>query len=211
MLMSAMTLSREITEADAQVGLVRFDVDVGGAVADGLVDEQVDELDDRRVLEDLGQPREIRFVVGLVGRGLHDLVDLAVDAEEPLDGLDDLAGGGDDGPHLGARERPDVVDREDVGGVGHRHDELAVFPAHGDGLVAAGERLADEGGDRAVDGAVVEVDELEPDLAGQGAHELGLGDRALLDEQSPEGLARPRLFGDGGVELGLGEQSFVDQ
>ncbi len=66
-------------EPDAQVGLVRLDVDVARAVADGLVHEQVDELDDRRVLDDLRQPREIGLLVGLVGRGLHELVDLGVD------------------------------------------------------------------------------------------------------------------------------------
>ena len=58
---------------------------------------------------------------------------------------------------------------------------------------------------------VVEVDELEPDLAGQGADELGLGDRALLDEQATEGLARAGLFRDRRVELGLGQEPFVDQ
>ena len=59
--------------------------------------------------------------------------------------------------------------------------------------------------------AVVEVDELEADLAGEGADELGLGDRALLDEQPAERLAAPRLLGQRRVELGLGEQTLVDQ
>ena len=94
---------------------------------------------------------EVGLVVGLVGRGLHDLVDFAVDAVEALDRLDDLAGGRDDGADLGAGERADVVDREHVRRVGHRDDELAVLPADRDRLVAAGERLADERGDRAVD------------------------------------------------------------
>src|SRR5260221_413789 len=83
-------------------------------VPDGLVDEQVDELDDRRVLDDLRQTGEIALLVGLVGRGLHDLVDLAVDSEEPLDGLDDLTRGRDDGADFGAGEGADVVDCEDV-------------------------------------------------------------------------------------------------
>ena len=140
-------------EPDAQVVLGRLDVDVGRAVADGLGDEQVDELDDRRVLDELGDVREIGLVVGLVGRGLHDRVDFAVDAEEAFDRLVDLARGRDDGADLGAGEGADVVDREHVRRVGHRDDELAVLPTDRDRLVAAGERLGDERGDRAVDRA----------------------------------------------------------
>jgi hypothetical protein len=198
-------------EPDAQVGLVRLHVDVGGAIADGLVHQQVDELDDRGVFDDLGEAGEVGVVVGLVGRGLHDLVDLAVDPEEPLDRLDDLARGGDDGADLGAGEGADVVDCEDVRRVGHRDDELAVLPSDRDGLVAARERLGDDGGDGPVDGAVVQVDELEADLARERAHELGFGDRALFDEQPAEWFAGSGLLGDGRVELGLREESFVDE
>jgi len=56
-----------------------------------------------------------------------------------------------------------------------------------------------------------EVDELEPDLAGQGADELGLGDRPGLDEEAAEGLAAPGLLRERRVELRVGQQSFVDQ
>ena len=59
--------------------------------------------------------------------------------------------------------------------------------------------------------AVVEVDELEPDLARERAHELGLGDRALLDQQPAERLPAAGLLGQRRVELGLGQQAFVDE
>ena len=58
---------------------------------------------------------------------------------------------------------------------------------------------------------VVEVDELEPDLAGERPDELGLGDRALLDQQPAERLAAPGLLGQRRVELRLGQQAFVDE
>ena len=118
-------------------------------------------------------------------------------------------GGGDDRAHLGAGDRADVVDREHVRRVGHRDDEPAVLPADRDRLVAAGERLGDERRDRTVDRAVVEVDELEADLAGQGADELRFGDGPRLDQEAAERLAAPGLFGQRRVELGVGEQSFV--
>ena len=50
-----------------------------------------------------------------------------------------------------------------------------------------------------------------PTWRGERAHELGLGDRALLDEQPTERLAAPRLFGQRRVELGLGQEAFVDE
>ena len=40
-----------------------------------------------------------------------------------------------------------------------------------------------------VDAVLGEVDELEADLLGERADEVGLGDRALLDEDPPERLA----------------------
>ena len=47
--------------------------------------EQVDELDDRRVLDDLADVREVVVVAELVGRLLRHRVDFAVEAVEPVD------------------------------------------------------------------------------------------------------------------------------
>ena len=80
-----------------------------------------------------------------------------------------------------------------------------------DRLVPAGEGLAHERRDRRVDDTVREVDELEPDLARERAHELGLGDGALLDEQAAERLARLGLLGEGRVELRLRQETFGDE
>ncbi len=165
-------------EPDSQVVLGGLYVDVGRSVPYCLRHEQVDELDDRRVLDELGDVRQLDLVVGVFGRSLHDRVDVAVHPVEALDGVVDLGRGGDDRADLGARDGADVIDREHVGGVGHRDDEAAVLPTDRDRLVTTGEGFGDEGGDRTVDGAVVEVDELEADLAGKGADELGLRDGA---------------------------------
>ena len=53
-------------EPDPQVVLGRLDVDVGRAVLDRLGDEQVDELDDRRVLDDLLDLGEVVVLLGVV-------------------------------------------------------------------------------------------------------------------------------------------------
>ncbi len=198
-------------EPDAQVVLGRLDVNVGSAVLRRLRDEHVDELDDRRVLDDIGDVPEIGVVVLFVRGRLHDRVDIAVDAEEVLDRLHDLRGRGDDHLHFGFRHRLDVVDREDVRRVGHRDDELAVFPRDRDRLVSPRDRLCDERRDRGVDDAVRQVDELEPDLVRERTDELGLGDDALLDQQAPEGLARLVLLGRSRVELCFGEETFGNE
>jgi hypothetical protein len=93
-----------------------------------------------------------------------------------------------------AGDRADVVEREHVRRVGHRDDELAVLPPDRDRLVAAGDRLADEADRRRVDARVGEVEILEPDLLGERADEVGLGDRPRLDEDAAELFARPRLL-----------------
>ena len=56
-----------------------------------------------------------------------------------------------------------------------------------------------------------EVEVLEPDLLGQGPDEVGLGDRARLDEDPTELLARPGLLVQGRVELGLGQEALAHQ
>src|SRR5207237_8232057 len=106
----------------------------------------------------------------------------------------------------GGRERSVGAHREDLRRVRHGGEELAVLPADRDRLVAPGQRLVDEAGDRSVDHAIAEIDELEPDLAGKGPYELGLGDGPGFDEETAERLPRARLFGDSGVELRVGEQ-----
>ena len=185
-------------EPDAQVLLGRLDVDVGRAVGDGLRDQQVDELDDRRVLDDLADVREVVAVVELVGGLLRHRVDFAVEAVEAVDRVLQLTRGRDDGEDVRAGERADVVDREHVRRVAHRDDEPAVVvPADRQRLVLAGEVLGDEAGDRRVDRALGEVDELEADLLGERADEVGLGDVAELDQDPAERLAARRLLGAG--------------
>ena len=51
---------------DAHVVLGRLDVDVGRAVLHALADDEVRQLDDRRVLGDLADVRELLLVVDLV-------------------------------------------------------------------------------------------------------------------------------------------------
>ena len=198
-------------EADAQVGLGRLDVDVRRPVGHRLGDQQVDELDDRGVLD--GLPGDaLVFVVGqLLGGDLGHLVDLGVEAVEPVDGLGQLGPGGHDDLDLGAGDGPQVVDGQDVAGIGHGHQQPVVGPGHRQGEEAAGHGLGEEGDRTPVDGVLGQVDELQAELAGQRPHEDGLRDGAVLHQELADREAPLRLGFQGRVELGLGDQALGQQ
>ena len=123
MLMSAMIFSREMTPpaiclgeridlvqhavdavADPQVVLGRLDVDVGRAVLDRLGDQQVDEPDDRGVLDRPRSAGQVVLVVALVVRHRGgEVVQLAVGAAEPVDRAQQVVAGRDDGPRRPCR------------------------------------------------------------------------------------------------------------
>ncbi len=146
-----------------------------------------------------------------VGGDLRHLVDLGVEAVEAVDGLRELRTGGDDDRDLGAGHRPHVVDGQDVAGVGHGDHETVLGPGDREGEEAAGHGLGEERHGAPVDRVLGQVDELEAELAGQGPHEDGFGDGAVLHQQLPDGQTPLGLGFQGRVELGLGDQAFGQQ
>ena len=180
---------------------------------DRLGDEQVDELDDRRVLDELGDAGEVVVVVGVFGRGrLHDRVDVAVDAVEPLDRLVDLRRGRDDGAHLGAG-RSRGCRRPRTRSTGRPSRRRAGRPPSRSGSPGSGARATRSRATRPTGRRPrsVRSTNSSPTWRGERAHELGFGDRARLDQEPAERLAAVGLLRERRVELGLGEQSFVDE
>ena len=193
-------------EQDTGVSFLGVDVDVGGALLDGLRDDRVHELDDRGVL------------VGLLGeRGLQrpalvvvdDVFDRALQAPEAGREQVDVLGRGRRDAHAAVGDHRDVVDAEDVRRVGHRQQQRAVVgEGDGDRLVAL-----DGLGAEQVDGAHVglvdgEVDVVQAEAFGDDACELVLAQDALLDEHLPGGLALRARGHDGlldGVAVGEAE------
>ena len=134
-----------------RVALLGVDVDVGGALLDGLGDDRVHELDDGRVAVGLvdGDVAFARLLLFLV----DDVLDRLVHPREPREQQVEVLDGGGRGPDAPAGHHADVVDREHVRGVGHRQQQRAVVgEADGHRLVALGGLDADQ-----VDGAHVEV------------------------------------------------------
>ena len=179
---------------DPDVALGGLDVDVGGAVLNGLADQEVDELDDRGVLDDLADMGEVVLRLHLAGGQGRDILGIALHPVMALDRLEDGAPGGDHGADVGARDRPDVVDGHHVGRVGHGDDQAVLLPGDGDGLEAPGQGVGDETDGAGVDGVFAEVDELQADARRQRGDQVGLGDHALVDEDAAERLTGLTLF-----------------
>ena len=101
----------------------------------------------------------------------RDVADLGVEPVHAVDRASSIASrDGDDEPHVGAGDRADVVDGEDVRRIGHGHDERRALPGDRQRLVATRHERR-EIVDAAVGSTwlVVEVDELEAGLLGERA------------------------------------------
>jgi hypothetical protein len=81
----------------------------------------------------------------------------------------DLRCARDDSVDVASDDGPDVVHGEHVVGRSHGNDRRAVFPADGEGVIPAGELLGKERRGSRIQRKAVEVDVLEPDLAGERA------------------------------------------
>ena len=130
--------------ADPHLLFLGLEVDVGGAALDGLLDHPVHELDDRRVLA-AGAEVDRRVLAHVVQRrggrgaaaaglgGVGVSCSSGATAPWPKSGSSrrsssrsTSASADDRGADLVAGHDRDVVDREHVGGVDHRHQQRAV-------------------------------------------------------------------------------------
>ena len=155
---------------------VGLDVDVGGLHADGVGDEAVHDLDDRGVVGEGRLVGDERLLL------LAQLAQLAPRVEEGGAGLLERALGADDGAHVALGAQPDLVDGDDVEGVGHRQHQgpVVLQLEREDAPVDQVARQQGERLGREVD--LVEVGDLEPQLRRQGLDEVLLRDESLADE-----------------------------
>ena len=199
-------------EPDAHLLLLRFDVNVGGPVGDRLGHDRRDQLDDRRVLDrrlDLSDP--IIAALHVRRRFLDHVVELSVERGELADRLLHVARGRHDGLHVAVGDRADVVEGVDVRGVGHGDEQLVVPHADRDRPVASRQRLGEQRGRHRIDLEVGQIDEFETHLLGEGAHEVGFLDEALVDQDAPERLRRLPVLVERRLELFLREEPLLDQ
>ena len=120
--------------------------------------------------------------------------------------------GADDDLHVALGAQPDLVDGDDVEGVGHRQHQRAVLlhleredaPVHHEVAREQRERLGREV-------HLVEVRDLQAQLRRQGLDEVLLRDEALADEHVPQSPPLDLLSGESGLDLVLVDQAVGDE
>jgi hypothetical protein len=199
--------------ADAQEVLLRLEVNVRSRALDRVGEQRRDQAHHRlRILVALGEGG----VVDLAGLDLaQDAVDRELVAVVVLDRALDLGLAGQAQLHLvlAVQVGAQLVDRDDVVGVGQRHDELLVLPIDRDREDAVAPRhLARQELERGgIDDDVRQVHRLHAELLGQRVAQRRLGDEAELHQQAPDRHVRFRLLEQRDAQLVLGEDPLVDQ
>ena len=108
-------------EANPEVSLTRLDVNVGGPLVDRPRDNRVDEFDDRRFVDrglESSKILDLSFVVEQV----TEVGDRIIESGHAGYGVFDFGFRGNPGKDIETSYRPDVINRQHVGRVGHRHN-----------------------------------------------------------------------------------------
>src|SRR5439155_21951470 len=176
--------------ADAKAFGEGFEVDVGGAGAEGFDNDGVDEFDDGGVGVDFGavvgvhgglEGADLDFAFGDV---LDHLADVVVgDAIEFVERGFDAFFGGDFDFQFGVEEMVEAVDGVEVGGVGDGDAEGVAVAVDGDAAVALGDVSRDGGDDGVVEFEFGEVDDFDAEMGGFGVGDVAGGNGLALDEQ----------------------------
>src|ERR1700730_7436753 len=204
--------------ADAEVLLVRLDVDVARALLDRVEQDQVHELDHWRILRALLDIEDVLLVLGVVDLDLvlvdplhHLVVRGTALGVVLLQALLDRLLGGDHHLDVVAGEELDVVDGVDVGGVAHRQDQRGAGAVDRDALVLLGHVLRNELDHLEVDVELFEIDRGDAVLLGEEARELALLDETELGEVVADAAARLLLLVLGLLQLLQRDEILADQ
>ncbi len=196
---------------DADTGVLRLDVDVGGAVAHALRDDEVHDLNDRGVDAGVGfrhRPRRDRL-------GREERVDVTTHAGQRsvrlVDRAADVRRWGDHRHDGQPRRSAHLVDGRGVLWERHRDLQTLVGPSHRDRDVGARHRFGNQGDRVVLRRALSQVGERQVEPRRQHTREVEVVDRAEFDEQLAEALAGGGLLQERFVELARGDQLALDQ
>ena len=114
---------------------------------------------------------------------------------------------------LALQVRAQLVERDDVVGVGERDDELLLLAVerHREDAVAARHVARQQLERRRIDDDAREVDRLQAELLGQRVAQRRFGDEAELHQQPPDRHVLLGLLEQRDAQLVLGEDPLVDQ
>ena len=196
---------------DADTCVLRLDVDVGGAVAHALRDDEVHDLDDGGVDTGVGfrhRPRRDRL-------GREERVDVTTHASQRsvrlVDRPPDVRRRGDHRHDGQPRRSAHLVDGRGILGERHRDLQAFVGPSHRDGDVGARHRFGNQGDRVVLRRALSQVGERQVEPGRQSTREVEVIDRPQFDKQLAETLAGGGLLQQRFVELGRGDQLALDQ
>ncbi len=204
-----------VPEPDQKVPCLGLKMDIRRPFVGRSREHAVDQLDDRGgldLLADVAHVVDDRIVLAGRDFGFQTVCEWASDGAQLAQHLDDLFVAGQPRLDVEAGEDAQVIDGDDVRGVGHGHEHgVLVYETHGDSRVPTSVALRDEfEGDR-VDPGDGQVQVLASDAAGKRLHEVALGHPALREGYLPDALMRDLLLGRRLVDLLLGEQAHVDE
>ena len=184
-------------EPDAERLLVRLDVDVAGALADGVGQDGVHELHDRGFLGRFLQLAQVDVVVVLdqldvlVAELREHLVEVRVVVVVAVDGGRDRGRRCHGDLHVVAGQELDLVDGDQVRRVGHDERQRVAREAGRDQVVFHHQRLGYEAEDVLRDVERRGIDDREAVLPLEDRQQILLGDEVQLDQVIGEG-ARAR-------------------
>ena len=204
------------THTNHHFALLGLEVDVAGALAEGTLDEGVDEADGGRGLGIVRAGDKLGgddVAVRAAGLTLHLLDDAgrALVAVERGNGLLRGAAGGDHGDDLLAGGGLQLLLGNEVQRVAHGHVQLVLYQLDGDDAVFFGDGAGDVFGQLHGDGDAGQVDVVHAQLHLQRVDELVLGDDAAVDEQVAQALAAGFLGLQRGLKLFIGDRAGGDE
>ena len=199
-------------EPDAELLLVGLPVQVGRAPANGVGQDHVDELHDRRLvgrlleLDDIGD-RGLLFAEDLDVAGVHrQLGEHVGDRRQglrvvALDRRPDGGAGGDDRQDAQPGHGGDLVHRHHVGRIRHGQREPVIDPAQREHLVLARDVRRHERQHVGRDRVLLDDHRRQPVLLAQQLDELFLGDQPAAREHVAQALLRAAVLAQGLLQL----------
>ncbi len=183
--------------ADLEIVFKGLEVQVAGVVLDGHKQDHVQQLADRGAFRQSLGTGQVDGPFALQGLGLSHKLFVGLDVgddrlhafahrrvialQRPLD----IALCGHHAPHLIAQKAPQLVDDRQALGVGHGDGQRVIAEADGDDLVQLRHGLRHVGKHLRRDGHLVEVDNRQAHLLGQGVGQLLFGDHPHIQGDLP--------------------------
>ena len=185
--------------AYAELLLERLDMDIAGALLDGLGDHGVDQADDRRLAGHVAQVLEIGgglFVIALA-RG-----DLALGlAVMLLQGVQDLRFGSQRGANFQSGERAHRRDGLEIQRIGHRQRQRGIGQGQGKDAALAQKALRETLDFGGRGRRLVHRHDGNAELVGKRRQHVALGDQAHIDQDLAELLAALLLQFEGALQI----------